>query len=555
MRPTSGIAGIERLLRRWSERAGVEPPDILATTRRIALETLPALGIIDLGGIVHDGGSAPKPAASSPPGPPAEEIAAASTTVRLTPRGRSLLASAKTTIDPTPSKFVDTHALRVGQSARIAHVLALAQFAELGRVGDQLDILLTPQAIARALSAGVESDGLRARIELVAPLPDTISRMLIQASAVIGRGSLVQASGFLWIDDPEVRELLRTRRPASELFLDPSPPGGLLVYPDVDMERVVRRCRALGIEVEVEAGIARARSHTTPPPGRDHRHPSRQHPSPQARQQPAAAPPHAPDAGRGSQAHQALATLGNARERSPTHPGERPRAFPDSPWGTPESVPRLTLGNARERSPTPDMRRFVIIGRRATSSADFSLANLPASSGRLDVLVRCLRAALLISHGLRRTTVVYLVLLGTPGAPRAIRVDGATARFLRPDERSLAVLVQKALAQPLQDADHEAFTTLRHGIAVAPGGLTAVLADLGPGARYLLQEGAPDLRDLPLDAPDPVFFVGDDLGFDDAARAALADAIPVSLGPVSVHAEDAIVLVANELDRRGPPRA
>ena len=257
------IAGIERLLRRWSERAGVEPPDMLATTRRIALETLPALGIIDLGGIVHDGGSAPKPPAAG-----AEELAAASTTVRLTPRGRSLLASAKTTVDPTPSKFIDTHALRVGQSAKIAHVLALAQFAELGRVGDQLDILLTPQAIARALAVGVESDSLRARIELVAPLPDTISRMLIQASAVIGRGSLVQSSGFLWIDDAEVRELLRTRRPASELFVDPSPPGGLLVYPDVDMERVVRRCRALGVEVEVEAGVARARSHTTPPPGR-----------------------------------------------------------------------------------------------------------------------------------------------------------------------------------------------------------------------------------------------------------------------------------------------
>src|SRR5262249_4059281 len=123
------IAGIERLLRRWSERAGVEPPDVLATTRRIALETLPALGSIDLGGS-------------------AEEIAAGGPTVRLTPRGRSLLAGAKPTIDPTPSKFIDTQALRVGQSAKIAHVLGLAQFSELGRVGDQLDVLLTPQAIA-----------------------------------------------------------------------------------------------------------------------------------------------------------------------------------------------------------------------------------------------------------------------------------------------------------------------------------------------------------------------------------------------------------------------
>jgi hypothetical protein len=243
------IEGIERLLRRWAERGAVDPPDVLATTRRIALETLPALGIIDLGGS-------------------AEEIAAGGPTVRLTPRGRALLSGSKTTIDPTPSKFIDTQALRVGPSAKIAHVLALAPFSELGRVGDQLDLLVTPQAMARALSAGLDGDSLRTRIELVAPLPDTISRMLIQASAVVGRGSLVASSGFLWVDDVEVRELLRTRRPASELFLDPSPQGGLLVQPDVDVERLVRRCRSLGVEVEVEPGMLRARTHPTPMPGR-----------------------------------------------------------------------------------------------------------------------------------------------------------------------------------------------------------------------------------------------------------------------------------------------
>jgi hypothetical protein len=243
------VPGIERLLRRWAERAGVEVPDVLTVTRRIALETLPALGVIDLGGS-------------------AEEIAAGAPTVRLTPRGRALLAGMKPTIDPTPSKFIDTQALRVGHSAKIAHVLALSPLAELGRVGAELDLLLTPQALARALSAGIESDTVKARIELIAPLPDTISRLLIQASAVIGRGSMVAASGFLWVDDPEVRELLRTRRPACELFVDPSPPSGLLVLPDVEPERLMRRCRALGVEVEVEAGLLRARTNPTPMPGR-----------------------------------------------------------------------------------------------------------------------------------------------------------------------------------------------------------------------------------------------------------------------------------------------
>lgn len=244
------LAGIDRLLRRWAERGSLEPPEALEITRRIALETLPALGIIDLGGSADDGEGRPS--------------------LRLTPRGRALLSGSKPTVDPTPSKFIDTQALRVGASARIAGVLALAPFAELGRVGDQLDVLLTPQALARALSAGLDSDAMRLRIEAVAPLPDTISRMLIQASAVVGRAAFTQSSGFLWIEDVEIRELLRTRRPASELFLDPSPPGGLLVAPDVDADRLVRRCRSLGVEVETEGGVFRAtapRSHTTPPPG------------------------------------------------------------------------------------------------------------------------------------------------------------------------------------------------------------------------------------------------------------------------------------------------
>ncbi len=236
------VAGIERLLRRWADRAGVEPPDVLATTRRIALETLPALGIIDLGGAAYDGSSASRGAGSADSGARAaaadgdgrvagEHATLGGLTVRLTPRGRALLAGSKATVDPTPSKFVDTHALRVGQSARIAHVLGLAPFAELGRVGDQLDVLLTPQAIARALSAGLEGDSLRARIELVAPLPDTISRMLIQASAIIGRAAMVQAAGFLWVDDAEVRELLRTRRPACSSSSTPRPRAGSSSYP------------------------------------------------------------------------------------------------------------------------------------------------------------------------------------------------------------------------------------------------------------------------------------------------------------------------------------
>lgn len=192
------------------------------------------------------------------------------------------------------------------------------------------------------------------------------------------------------------------------------------------------------------------------------------------------------------------------------------------------------------------MRRFVILGAKATASADFLLVDLPGTSGRLDVLLRCLRAALLVSHGLRRDTVVYLVLGGGPEAPRAMRVDGAAARYLRPDERSLAVLAKKALTAPRHGAGFEG---VRPGIAVADGGIDAVLEDLGPCPRFLLDEGGEDVRATPL-PPDGAFFIGDHIGVPDVARAALG-ARALSVGPVSLHAEDVVAVLCNELDRRG----
>src|SRR5215472_4446715 len=114
------------------------------------------------------------------------------------------------------------------------------------------------------------------------------------------------------------------------------------------------------------------------------------------------------------------------------------------------------------------MRRFVIIGQRATASSDFAVNDLPSTSGRLDVLLRSVRAAFLYSHGIRRDVAVYLVLCGGPLAPRTLRIDGATVRFLRPDERSLAVLAKKALATPVATTG-TGFVEAKPGVALATG--------------------------------------------------------------------------------------
>jgi tRNA (pseudouridine54-N1)-methyltransferase len=197
-------------------------------------------------------------------------------------------------------------------------------------------------------------------------------------------------------------------------------------------------------------------------------------------------------------------------------------------------------------------RSFVIVGQKAVASDEFLLDDLPGTSGRIDVLVRCLRATLLSSHGLRRDCIAYLVLLGGPRAPRVLRVDGATAQFIRPDERALGGMVKKVLATH-DDDDREGFVLVKPGVAVARGGIDAVLADVAGAAIYVLAEDAPDIRAEPIDpASDVVFVAGDHIGLPDDVRARLdaAGARPVSLGPISVHADDAVAIAMNELDRR-----
>ena len=243
LREDPRMAGLVRLFRRWSERVGLEETATpFAVATRIVQESLPALGVLDLGD-AEDGG----------------ELA-----VRVTPRGRKLIARAVATEETPRSKFLDSHVLRLGSEAIVANVLALAGFVELGKVQDTVDLIIAPQTLARALSAGFEADALRQRIEEVAKLPETLSRTLAAASVVVGRGEFVPASGILWVEDASVRELLRTRKATHDLFVDPSPDGTLVVQSGVDLDKLVRRARTIGVEIVGEGAVLKVRA--TPAP-------------------------------------------------------------------------------------------------------------------------------------------------------------------------------------------------------------------------------------------------------------------------------------------------
>ncbi len=247
VRSDARTAGVSRLIRRWAERVSLEAPTPTDVARRIVLESLPTLGIIDLGESHFEDSDADL-------GP----------MVRITPRGRAILQGEYTNSGNPMSEFLNEESLRLGFSTPVAHILSLAQFVEVGKVGEVLELVVTQSAITRAVSLGLEGPHIRGGLEAICPLSDHVSHLLEQLSVVLGRASFVAVSGFLWCDDPNVRDLLRTRRQTSDLFVDPSPPGGLLIAPGKDLEALTRRCRTLGVEVLVDGQLVRAAS-TTPP--------------------------------------------------------------------------------------------------------------------------------------------------------------------------------------------------------------------------------------------------------------------------------------------------
>lgn len=188
------------------------------------------------------------------------------------------------------------------------------------------------------------------------------------------------------------------------------------------------------------------------------------------------------------------------------------------------------------------MKAFVIIGHKAVT-APFSLNDLPGAAGRMDILCRCVNAALFLSHDLRRDVHLYLVLKGG-SQPKLIRFDGSEVKYLSPDERSAASLIKKALEKNAQDF----WTESTPGVSIRKGDFGDLLKELNKKIIYLREDGG-DIRGKKFD--EPLFVLGDHEGLTDDEEKIIEgyEHEIVSVSPRSLHADHCIVLLHNEMDR------
>lgn len=186
------------------------------------------------------------------------------------------------------------------------------------------------------------------------------------------------------------------------------------------------------------------------------------------------------------------------------------------------------------------------MAHEAPTDAEFSLNDLPGA-GRMDLLCRCINAALLTSHGVREETTAHLVLRGGgENEDVTVRFEGEEVRGLNPDERSIAGVVSAALEERTY-YEVEA----RHGVYVAERGLREVL-DETDGETVVLHENGESALDV--EPPDePTFVLSDHREFSEEELKAVEEdgALSVSLGPIALHADHATAVAHNWCDTDG----
>ncbi len=194
------------------------------------------------------------------------------------------------------------------------------------------------------------------------------------------------------------------------------------------------------------------------------------------------------------------------------------------------------------------MRRFVVVGHRASTSPAFSLDDLAGAAGRMDLLLGAANAALLTSHDIRRDAEAVLVLLGPPSPPVAVRLDGARLQSYSPDIRADAGLVRGALER-VSRIEREASP----GLFVSRRGLADVLEGIREPVVHLREDGK-DIREVGLPR-DVAFVLSDstDLTAEEETVVSGRRVAVCRVGPRSVHTDHAIAIAHNELDRRHPP--
>ena len=185
----------------------------------------------------------------------------------------------------------------------------------------------------------------------------------------------------------------------------------------------------------------------------------------------------------------------------------------------------------------------------ATTSPDFLLRNVAGTSGRLDVVCRCILSAFRVDGAIRRDVDFYAVLEGPPRPGMVLSILGSYLKSLPNSEVDVASIIKDLLV--MGEGGHPCYPAFR----IARGSFERLILGLAKNSIKLLylHERGIAIEKLMFELGGQYgFILGDHLGLDPNSERFL-DSIGVSrvsLGPISYLASHCITIVHEELDRR-----
>ena len=166
----------------------------------------------------------------------------------------------------------------------------------------------------------------------------------------------------------------------------------------------------------------------------------------------------------------------------------------------------------------------------------------------LGIVARCVSAALLLSHGIRKDA-TFRLYLREEGLVASF--EGSRLRGVRADEQSLGGIIRKIYREAMRGISRP--RNVHYGVALARSGLDKMLRG-APGSRayYVDHRRGIDLRRIELRGLRSVTFV---LSMGETYTPAELEVfkrrglVPVRVSPARLYPESLIVLLNNELDR------
>ena len=199
------------------------------------------------------------------------------------------------------------------------------------------------------------------------------------------------------------------------------------------------------------------------------------------------------------------------------------------------------------------MREFIYYSRTAPTAGNYIKEDL-MKSGRLDIAIHSVIAAFFLSHKMRTDVKLHLLFAGPPDPVKHLELkpvmEGQTGiDKIYLSKKNVQDIIKKMLYKYKLNQKNEVFP----GYWIEKKNFMQLVGELESEGRaiYILDPDGEDIRTVDI-KENPIFILGDHRGLPDKEYKRLKKIVtPVSIGNKEYFASHTVVIVNNELDRRG----